>query len=381
MKNIIYFTTFFAFLFLLTSCHKEELQDVSSVNMEDYLSAEDGLITLESGMVVEKRNGNFIWEGDIQLSEIQLENLNKYGDIISEKPDYVGHVEDVHPVYNVPFESSSGERRVARAFSINPTPYNMWAMVRIRYGTNLSTAEKQKIHSALLEMQSETNVRFYNATCEPLVDPEHNFEYPNIELRKVSGDVSQSFLGRQGGIQYIDLTANAFSQTFNRTIIHEIGHALGLRHEHTRTDRDSYVSIKTANLTPQGQSQFIIPSTNYYQVGAYSFESIMGYSSYTGSTSLVHDTSKPMYTKLDGSDINVAWWLSSSDKSWINNFYIPYIARSDTYAELDNIVYKPDNTVMTSAERLNLQAALNNGNPTPPNCCSIDNDLGKFTCP
>lgn len=29
-------------------------------------------------------------------------------------------------------------------------------------------------------------------------------------------------------------------------------------------------------------------------------------------------------------------------------------------------VYKPENTIMTPEERLDLQAQLNNGNPTPP---------------
>lgn len=31
-----------------------------------------------------------------------------------------------------------------------------------------------------------------------------------------------------------------------------------------------------------------------------------------------------------------------------------------------DVVYKPDNTIMTPEERLELQAQLNNGNPTPP---------------
>jgi len=51
------------------------------------------------------------------------------------------------------------------------------------------------------------------------------------------------------------------------------------------------------------------------------------------------------------------------------------------YAELADVVYKQDNTIMTPAERLSLQAALINGNPNPPNYCRLTNDLGKLICP
>lgn len=382
MKNLNYFVILFALLFALTSCQENELQDVDSTSEKNYLSAEDGLITLQSGIVVEKKNGEYFFQGDIRLSEIQLENLNLHGDIIAEKPEYIGGVQDMHPVYNVPFDNVAGERTIPRAFSISPTPYNMWAMVRIIYGTNLTTAQKTKIHSALLEIESQTNVRFYNATCEPLKDPTYGFVYPNIEFWAVgNASASSSYLGRIGGVQRINLADFAFSAWTNSVIIHEIGHALGLRHEHTRIDRNTYVNLNTSNLKPAGLSQFQIPSTNYYQVGTYSYESIMGYSSYTSSTDHVYDIYSPMYTKKDGSTIFQGSSLSDSDRSWLNYFYTPYVARSDTYAELAPVVYKSDNTIMTSSERLSFQASLNGDNPNPPNCCSLTNNLGKFTCP
>lgn len=40
------------------------------------------------------------------------------------------------------------------------------------------------------------------------------------------------------------------------TIAHEIGHALGLVHEHQRPDRDTYVTIVTANVAPEQMGNF-----------------------------------------------------------------------------------------------------------------------------
>jgi len=147
-------------------------------------------------------------------------------------------------------------------------------------------------------------------------------------------------------------------------------------HEAERPDRDNYVIINSSNLTSSGQAQFSKITQNYYMLGAYDFTSVMGYSSYTSSTSIVYNTSLPMYTRKDnGQSISQGYDLSTLDKSWINTFYIPYIARSDTYAELDNTVYKPDGTIMTSQERLQLQAQLNNGNPNPPAGGRIQNNF------
>jgi Astacin (Peptidase family M12A) len=376
MKRTHYLKTIplLAVLFFL-SCSKDKQSNQSD-------NQKDGPITLKSGVIVEKKGADYFWEGDIRLTKEQYKNLEVYGQLQSKKPDYVGAEKNAHPVYNVPFQNTAQGRTIPRAFSIYPTAYNLWAMVRIIYGSNLTLAEKQKVHSALLEMQSNTNVRFYNATCEPLVDPTYGFTYPNIEFWSTDGaDVSESNLGRTGGVQRINLADFAFNSWDNSVIIHEICHALGLRHEHTRLDRNSFVTVNTSNLTSSGLAQFNIPSTNYYQTGTYDYTSVMGYSSLTSSTSIVHNTSLPMYTKLDGSHIYQGSFLSNSDRSWINYFYIPYMARTDVYAELAPVVYKSDNTIMSASERLDLQAALNNGNPTPPNCCTLTNDLGKFTCP
>lgn len=374
MKKKLFYLMTMTFLVIVTvSCDKEEMGSENQISTQEL---SNGVVELKSGVSVEKKNNDYFIEGDILLSTTQYKNLNEHGVIAIQNPKDIGRDTIVHPVYNIPFTLNKNNVAIPRAISISPSAYNLWAMVRFVYNSNLTSSQRAKIKSALLEIEASTNVRFYNATGKPTRDPVYNFDYPYVDFVAVGPlDISSSYLGRIGGRQQISLANFAFDSFNNRTIIHEINHALGLRHEHTRLDRNNYITLNTSNLTPAGLSQFQIPPTNYYQTGIYDYNSIMGYGSYTSSPSIVHNVNLPMFTKLDGAPLYAAQYLSNSDRSWMNYFHLPYIAREDVYRELAPIVYKSDNTPLTEMERLNLQAQLNNGNPNPPSTGRIPNDF------
>lgn len=63
------------------------------------------------------------------------------------------------------------------------------------------------------------------------------------------------------------------------SVIHELGHALGLRHENTRIDHTDFVEYRAANVMPTAASNFQVAS-RAAMIGDYDYGSIMHYNSH-----------------------------------------------------------------------------------------------------
>ncbi|MGH3912128.1 MAG: M12 family metallopeptidase [Pseudonocardiaceae bacterium] len=81
--------------------------------------------------------------------------------------------------------------------------------------------------------------------------------------------------GRGGGRQEIRLSPACRTGV----VLHEIGHATGLGHEHCRHDRDQFLEkIHLENIYPEALSNFLKQPDNGEMLGEYDFDSIMHYS-------------------------------------------------------------------------------------------------------
>ena len=59
----------------------------------------------------------------------------------------------------------------------------------------------------------------------------------------------QRYVGRIGGGQQLNYASGSCITRFG-TVLHELYHALGFYHEHSRWDRDDYVTIVWDNIDP-----------------------------------------------------------------------------------------------------------------------------------
>lgn len=82
-----------------------------------------------------------------------------------------------------------------------------------------------------------------------------------------------SSVGRQGGRQILSLGVDCNVGS----AIHEIGHALGLWHEQSRGDRDTFVQIRTEKINCLFRHNFDKHVFDGIMIGDYDYDSIMHY--------------------------------------------------------------------------------------------------------
>lgn len=78
-------------------------------------------------------------------------------------------------------------------------------------------------------------------------------------------------MGRQGGRQ--EITVNKYCTIYVH--IHEIFHALGYYHEHSRNDRYSYININYRNIDRDNFRNY--DNKHFDSLYEYDFESLMHY--------------------------------------------------------------------------------------------------------
>lgn len=188
------------------------------------------------------------------------------------------------------------------------TSKGLWPDARVYYvfAEGLSDFTKGLFEQAFRAWEADTPLRFIERTDEP------NY----IEI--VYSEITSSGVGMGGGRQLLFITP--YTHTPLGTVLHEIGHAIGLQHEHQRGDRDTYIEVFPENVLAANVTQIslVLNTVNYTP---YDFLSIMHYGRKTLSANL-GDTIRPREEYIEYlSQIGQRDSLSVLDREGVRKMY------------------------------------------------------------
>jgi Astacin (Peptidase family M12A) len=124
-------------------------------------------------------------------------------------------------------------------------------------------AVRGRVEAAIAHWQERTPFKF----------TKRHGEADFVSFEALDGCFSR--VGRQGGKQVISVGSGCGIGS----AIHEIGHTLGLWHEQSRSDRDDFIEVVTANIDPEFIHNFDKHIQDGKDLGPYDHGSIMHYPS------------------------------------------------------------------------------------------------------
>lgn len=186
----------------------------------------------------------------------------------------------------------------------------LWPNGVIPYVINPSLPGADRVTSALQQWGDQTPVRFV---------PRNGQSDYVLFTREPNNGICMSNVGRLGGQQKVTLS----DQCTAGSVLHEVGHVIGLFHEQSRPDRDDFVQVIPDNIDKLQLYQFAsaLPYGDSFQVGvgagAYDYGSIMHY----GPTGFSRTGGATTITIPPGIPIGQTSGLSAGDISGARRLY------------------------------------------------------------
>ncbi len=148
------------------------------------------------------------------------------------------------------------------------TTSKLWSVsadyIIIPYVISDQYKHKEYVHKAMKMWENKVKVRFVSRTAQPAF----------LNFIASPTNATQSFVGKMGNGQAIEIGNKALPGN----IAHEIGHALGLFHEHMRSDRTNWLVLDPGCLFDRNYKEAKMIDAGAKDLGPYNLFSIMHYS-------------------------------------------------------------------------------------------------------
>jgi hypothetical protein len=185
------------------------------------------------------KHGKAIFQGDIVLEKV--DPIDPQRPLPSLGIDYSQYLwPKVGNQYQIPYVIASGSGNL----------------------TNLNTAITQFNNTF-------SNIQFVARSAQT--------DYVSFYFDSSNSGQCEAIVGRAGGVQQVGGAGGIFNPCAVGTILHEMGHTVGLWHEQSRPDRNNYVSVNYSNLIKGSISNFNQIFDNSQQTTFFDYASIMEY--------------------------------------------------------------------------------------------------------
>jgi hypothetical protein len=198
-----------------------------------------------------------------------------YGKLAVREGDLIlGYVDSIA---SSPEELKRQRSHVRFGVYIDATPTNRWPSGEVRYIISVPSPLSQTVQDAISHVKTYAPGVSFRAISES--EAQTGVSYVRFIPNTLTDapDCGTYDIGRvASGEQQVLLRDNCTKSQ----VIHEIGHVLGMQHEHMRCDRDQYVIIHFENLPASEWQQYIIKCSGYSDFAEYNEGSIMHYTAY-----------------------------------------------------------------------------------------------------